>query len=229
MSERKDQELTIITKARDLVDETMSRTKKFDKRLRFTLSNRIDEKALDVLEAIVEANEINPAIETDPQRRAKLCMVRFDLQTSALTGCKMLLIFLDIAKTHGQIDNRACEFWTKRVLDVKYMTAAYMHWNWRLRSPNSGNANNVRNVNSDGSENNNNAYNGNVGVLPLRWIYRDRVARAAKAEAHHQRKAYPIQRKEDKHIAPTPGTTQLRGAGLPAVLHHYGQRLRKNM
>ena len=118
MSERKDQELTIITKARDLVDETMSRTKKFDKRLRFTLSNRIDEKALDVLEAIVEANEINPAIETDPQRRAKLCMVRFDLQTSALTGCKMLLIFLDIAKTHGQIDNRACEFWTKRVLDV---------------------------------------------------------------------------------------------------------------
>lgn len=88
-----------------------------------------------------------------------------------------------------------------------------MHWNWRLRSPNSGNANNVRNVNSDGSENNNNAYNGNVGVLPLRWIYRDRVARAAKAEAHHQRKAYPIQRKEDKHIAPTPGTTQLRGAG----------------
>lgn len=67
-----------------------------------------------------------------------------------------------------------------------------MHWNWRLRSPNSGNANNVRNVNSDGSENNNNAYNGNVGVLPLRWIYRDRVARAAKAEAHHQRKAYPI-------------------------------------
>ena len=122
---RKDQELTIITKARDLVDETMSRTKKFDKRLRFTLSNRIDEKALDVLEAIVEANEINPAIETDPQRRAKLCMVRFDLQTSALTDCKMLLIFLDIAKTHGQIDNRACEFWTKRVLDVKYMTAAW--------------------------------------------------------------------------------------------------------
>ena len=61
MSERKDQELTIITKARDLVDETMSRTKKFDKRLRFTLSNRIDEKALDVLEAIVEANETNPA------------------------------------------------------------------------------------------------------------------------------------------------------------------------
>lgn len=51
-------------------------------------------------------------------------MARFDLQTSALTGCKMLLIFLDIAKNHGQIDNRACEFWTKRVLDVKYMTAA---------------------------------------------------------------------------------------------------------
>jgi hypothetical protein len=104
-----------------------------------------------------------------------------------------------------------------------------MHWLWRLRSPYSGSAYFVRIVNSVGSESYYNAYNGLVGVLPLRWIYRDRVARAAKAEAHHQRKAYPIQRKEDKHIAPTPGTTQLRGAGLPAVLHHYGQRLRKNM
>ena len=104
-----------------------------------------------------------------------------------------------------------------------------MHWFWRLRSPYSGLAYGVRYVIAGGSEVNYGAYNGSVGVLPLRWIYRDRVARAAKAEAHHQRKAYPIQRKEDKHIAPTPGTTQLRGAGLPAVLHHYGQRLRKNM
>lgn len=48
MSERKDQELTIITKARDLVDETMSRTKKFDKRLRFTLSIRPDVLKKDV-------------------------------------------------------------------------------------------------------------------------------------------------------------------------------------
>lgn len=114
MSERKDQELTIITKARDLVDETMSRTKKFDKRLRFTLSNRIDEKALDVLEAIVEANEINPAIETDPQRRAKLCMVRFDLQTSALTGCKMLLIFLD---NYGSQVGKGTHFGLNRLRD----------------------------------------------------------------------------------------------------------------
>lgn len=104
-----------------------------------------------------------------------------------------------------------------------------MRWDWRLRSPDSGHAVSVRYVYSGGSEYYNLACSGSVGVLPLRWIYRDRVARAAKAEAHHQRKAYPIQRKEDKHIAPTPGTTQLRGAGLPAVLHHYGQRLRKNM
>lgn len=41
-----------------------------------------------------------------------------------------------------------------------------MHWNWWLRSPNSGNANNVRNVNSDGNLNNNNAWNGNNGVRP---------------------------------------------------------------
>ena len=41
------------------------------------------------------------------------------------TAETVAIIFLDIAKTHGQIDNRACEFWTKRVLDVKYMTAAW--------------------------------------------------------------------------------------------------------
>ena len=70
-----------------------------------------------------------------------------------------------------------------------------MHWNWRLRSPNSGNANNVRNVNSDGSENNNNAYNGNVGVLPLRWIYRDRVARAGESRGPSSKESlsYPTE------------------------------------
>ena len=58
-----------------------------------------------------------------------------------------------------------------------------MHWNWRLRSPNSGNTNNVRNVSTDGSENNNNAYNGNRGVRPASVEYRDRVTRKGESRS----------------------------------------------
>lgn len=121
----KDQELTIISKARDLVDETMSRTEKFPKRVRFNLSNRMDGMAQDILEYIVMANETNPDLETDPARRAEAKVDRRKLQTLALTRCKVLLIFIDIALGRQLIDRRVCEYWSKRVLDVKYMTAAW--------------------------------------------------------------------------------------------------------
>lgn len=81
----KDQDLTIISKARDLVDETMNRTENFPKRVRFNLSNRMDGMAQDILEYIVMANETNPDLEKDPARRAEAKVERRKLQTLALT------------------------------------------------------------------------------------------------------------------------------------------------
>ncbi|WP_298024485.1 four helix bundle protein [uncultured Dysosmobacter sp.] len=120
-----DQELTIISKAKDLVNETLHRTAKFPKRVRFNISNRMDDLALGILRDIITANEINPDQEPDPALKRAAQRQRNALQTQALTGCKVLLNFMDIALEQQLIDQRVAEYWTKRVLDVKYMAAAW--------------------------------------------------------------------------------------------------------
>lgn len=119
MSAPRQEDLTIITKAKDLVNETMRRTaSKFPKRVRFTLANRMDELALQILHDIIAANEIFPKTPEDREQRRRL-------QTEVLTSCKMLLTFMDIALEQQLIDQKACEYWAKKVLDVKNMAAAW--------------------------------------------------------------------------------------------------------
>ena len=68
--------------------------KVFPKSVRFTLSQRMETAALDVLECLIEANEIFP-------RSAAETAERLDLQKRALTKCKLLLNLLDIALERG--------------------------------------------------------------------------------------------------------------------------------
>lgn len=101
-------ELTAISKAKDLVNHTMwASNKVFPKSVRFTLSQRMETAALDVLECLIEANEIFP-------RSAAETAERLDL-----------LNLLDIALERGYIDIRRCEDWTKKILDVKNLTASW--------------------------------------------------------------------------------------------------------
>ncbi|OPZ65878.1 MAG: hypothetical protein BWY85_00237 [Firmicutes bacterium ADurb.Bin506] len=112
-------ELTAITKAKDLVDHTMwASNKVFPKSVRFTLSQRMETAALDILQNLIEANEIYPR---SPEEATK----RSELQRDALTKCKVLLNLLDIALERGYIDIRRCEDWTKKILDVKNLTASW--------------------------------------------------------------------------------------------------------
>lgn len=162
-------EFNVIVKAKDLVKHTFTitnSTERYPKKYRFTLVNRIQDKAVDIYECVLEANELDLRDAQEYRQRQKL-------QAKALTYCKELLFFIELSQEMGFISMSSCEYWSKLALEVKYMTTA---WKKRdktfgvyLDTPNSSNANNVRNVNSDGSLNNNNAYNGNNGVRPLRW------------------------------------------------------------
>lgn len=98
MSGHRQDDLTIITKAKELVNETMRRTaSKFPKRVRFTLANRMDELALQILHDIIAANEIFPTTPEDREKRRRL-------QTEVLTSCKMLLTFkFGVMYEHGAI------------------------------------------------------------------------------------------------------------------------------
>lgn len=112
-------ELTAVTKAKDLLNHTLwASNKVFPKSVRFTLSQRMETAALDILQDLIEANEIYPR---SPEEAAK----RAGFQQEALTKCKVLLNLLDIALERGYIDIRRCEDWTKKILDVKNLTASW--------------------------------------------------------------------------------------------------------
>lgn len=108
--------------AADLIDYTLNLTDNknhFPKKIRFTIVNRIQERVLSIYEKLLEANEIFPIRnETDRTRR-------LELQRAALADCKMLLFYIELSRKRGYIDKGSFEYWTKKTLDVKFMSAAW--------------------------------------------------------------------------------------------------------
>ena len=114
-------EFAIITKAKDLVKHTFTITnspERYPKKYRFTLVNRIQDKAVDIYEMTLEANELD-------LRQADEFRQRQRLQARAMTYCKELLFFIELSQEMGFISMKSCNFWSKLVLDVKYMVAAW--------------------------------------------------------------------------------------------------------
>ena len=179
------QEFAIITKAKDLVKHTfmMTSERRFPKKYRFTIVNRLHDLTLDIFQHIQEANELDL---TDPQEYRER---RYE-QKKALTECKTVLFLIELSFEKELISSEQCAEWTRHVMNVKNMTAKWrkqdrerfaalqqieesrrggnarrFSWGAALAS----NSYNVRNVNSSGAMNWNNAYNGNNGVRPLWW------------------------------------------------------------
>ena len=114
-------ELTIVCKAKDLVNHTLqltNNTKLFPKKVRFTLCQRMQNISIQILHDIIAANEIFPRTVAEAQ-------VRLDLQKEVLTNCKVFLNFLDIALEQGYIDIRRCEYWTGLTTDEKNLAASW--------------------------------------------------------------------------------------------------------
>ena len=181
------QEFAIITKAKDLVKHTfmMTSERRFPKKYRFTIVNRLHDLTLDIFQHIQEANELDL---TDPQEYRER---RYE-QKKALTECKTVLFLIELSFEKELISSEQCAEWTRHVMNVKNMTAkwrkqdrerfaALQQNNWRNHAAAvtpgvflgvrlvASNSYNVRNVNSSGAMNWNNAYNGNNGVRPLWW------------------------------------------------------------
>lgn len=118
------QEFGVITKAKDLVKHTFMMTnsdKRFPRKYRFTLVNRMIDRALEIYDLIEDANELDLA---DPQEYRER---RYE-QKKALTKCKQLLFLIEVAAERERITKEQCEAWSRCVLDVKNMTAT-----WRKR------------------------------------------------------------------------------------------------
>lgn len=114
-------ELAVITKAKDLVKHTFTitnSTTRYPKKYRFTLVNRIQDRATDIFECLIEANELNLNDREEFKERQRL-------QALALTYCKELLFFIELSFEMEFIAASSCEYWSRLALDVKYMATAW--------------------------------------------------------------------------------------------------------
>ena len=119
---KEDSPLHVLPYAEKLIDYTLDltdNTKHFPKKIRFTIVNRVQDHALSIYENLLAANEVFP-IRSEEDR-----IKRLSLQRSALTSCKTLLFFVELSKKRGYIDAGSFAAWSKMILDVKFMTAAW--------------------------------------------------------------------------------------------------------
>ena len=114
------QEFAIITKAKDLVKHTfmMTSERRFPKKYRFTIVNRLHDLTLDIFQHIQEANELDL---TDPQEYRER---RYE-QQKALTECKTGLFLIELSFEQELISSEQCAEWTRHVMNVKNMTAKW--------------------------------------------------------------------------------------------------------
>ena len=98
-------ELKVILKAKDLAEHTLrvtSNCNRYPKKYRFSLVDKMQNKALEIYEYLYEANR------TDLKNFKK---ERSELQTKAITHCDELLFYM--------------EYWSKMVSDIKHMAIAW--------------------------------------------------------------------------------------------------------
>lgn len=117
-----DEKLKVILKAEELAEHTLrvtSNCRRYPKKYRFSLVDKMSVKSLEIYESLHEANR------TDLQMYRR---ERSELQTKAITYCDQLLFYIEMSMKLNIIDMSSMEYWSKMVTDVKRMTIA-----WRSR------------------------------------------------------------------------------------------------
>ena len=115
-------ELTVIMKAKDLCTYIVNITQKSPKQFRFTFVARMQNLAMDIIEAIYRANEVFIGAG-NPKNAEK----RLDLQHNALTLLKLLAYFSEIAMTQNCILPKQYEQIAKLTVDCQRLVGAWIN------------------------------------------------------------------------------------------------------
>lgn len=120
--ERKQGDLTVIVKAKEMVIYTLRITnneKNFPKRYRLSVVNKMQEKAVEIVAYLIEANEIFPKTKEE-------YILRRTKQRQAMAYCRSLMTLIDISKELFGLGNDKASFWAKSVFEVRTLTAAWL-------------------------------------------------------------------------------------------------------
>ena len=108
-------DLKVVIKSKELAVHTIkvtSNCNKFPKKYRFTLCDKMQNKAMNIYELLLEANRVNLSdIKT-----------RNELQTKAILSCDELLFYIEMCLQLNIIQPNSAEYWSKLVSDIKFMT-----------------------------------------------------------------------------------------------------------
>ena len=108
-------ELRVVIKAKELTVHTIKLTsncKKFPKKYRFTLCDRMQNKSMTIYELLLEANRTHLNNFT----------IRNQLQSNAILNCDELLFYVELCLQLNIIEPNSAEYWSKLVSDIKFMT-----------------------------------------------------------------------------------------------------------
>lgn len=113
------EELRVILKAKELAKHTLiitSNCNRYPKKYRFSLIDKMQNKALEIYEHLYEANRTD--LRLYPKERS-------ELQTKAITKCDELLFYIELSMELNIINNKSTEYWSKMVSDIKHMAIAW--------------------------------------------------------------------------------------------------------
>lgn len=112
-------ELKVIVKAKQLAAHTLKLTSncnRYPKKYRFSLVDKMQNKCLDIYDALFEANRTDIK---DFKRE------RLELQTKAITYCDELLFYIELSHELNIINSGSMEYWSQMVCDIKHMAIAW--------------------------------------------------------------------------------------------------------
>ena len=128
--ERKQSELTVITKAKDLCSYIMTVTQKSPKQFRFTFTTRLQNLALNIIENLYRANDIF-VVKGDVHSYAQ----RLEFQRKALTELRLLAYFSLLAFEQGAILGKQYEQISKHSTECINMLVAWIGSDRRRLQP----------------------------------------------------------------------------------------------
>lgn len=112
-------DLKVIVKAKELTLHTFKLTSncnRYPKKYRHSLVDRMQNKSMDIYEALMEANRIS---------NVTYKRERCDMITKAINICDQLLCYIELSMLMELLTDKSAEYWSKMVRDVKYMSIAW--------------------------------------------------------------------------------------------------------
>jgi len=128
VSRRTPGKFDVLVKAKELAIYTVRITqneKHFPKKYRFTVVQKIQDKAIDILDMLTIANEMFP-LDKDGNFHKDIYDRRIIYQREAVAACRSLMTMIDVAIELFDINVSGIEHWTALVIEVRNKANAWI-------------------------------------------------------------------------------------------------------